>query len=72
MNMVVVSIQQPLNNLVTSSLLNNIVETKLNNIVGQKMLLTHDNNGSSSVVHATTKHVKKPVRFYVRFLRVYH
>ena len=57
-NMVVVSIQQPLNNLVTSSLLNNIVETKLNNIVGQKMLLTHDNNGSSSVVHATTKHAK--------------
>ena len=58
MNMVVVSIQQPLNNLVTSSLLNSIVETKLNNIVGQKMLLAHDNNGGSSVVHATIKHVK--------------
>ena len=33
-----------MNNLVTSSLLNNIVEAMLNNIVGPTMLLTHDNN----------------------------
>ena len=33
-----------MNNLVTSSLPNNIVETILNNIIGPTMLLTHDNN----------------------------
>ena len=33
-----------MNNLVASSLLNNIVETMLNNIVGPTMLLAHDNN----------------------------
>ena len=53
-NMLVLSIQifpfpTTMNNLVASSLLNNIVETMLNNIVGATMLLTSDNN----VVHAT-------------------
>ena len=38
-----------MNNIVASSLLNNIVETMLNNIVGPAMLLTHDNN----VAHVT-------------------
>ena len=46
--MVVLSIQifllpTGMNNLVTSSLMNNIVETSVNNIVGPTNLLTHDN-----------------------------
>ena len=49
-NMLVLSIHNisqfptAMNNLVASSLLNNIVKTMLNNIVGPIMLLTHGNN----------------------------
>ena len=50
-----------MNNLVALSLLNNIVETMLNSIVGP-MFLTYDNNVVEAIVQATT--LLQLVRFW--------
>ena len=56
-----------MNNVVASSLLNNIVETMINNIVGATMLLMHDN-----VVQATTVYnvLVKLLIFHVSFFNM--
>ena len=56
-----------MNNVVASSLLNNIVETMMNNIVGATMLLMHDN-----VVQATTVYnvLVKLLIFHVSFFNM--